>query len=106
MSQPGKTKAWYVIEGDSGKLIAAFVDAKGGCSYRLYSLNDGRFIRKSRADGSFRTAFAALMRDGIEFTPPFQPDLVSTETQGLPNEIVEAAKRVVRPDPVLVEEGS
>lgn len=93
VSLPGKTKAWYVIEGDSGKLIAAFVDAKGACSYRLYSLNNGRFIRKSRADGSFRAVYAGLVRDGIEFTPPFQPDLVSTETQGLPAEIVESANK-------------
>lgn len=95
VSQPGRTKAWYVIEGDGGKLIAAFVDAKGACSCRLYSF-DRRFIRRSGNRGSFRTAFAALMRGGIAFTPPYQPDLVLTETQGLPADIVEAAMMAVR----------
>lgn len=95
-SKPGNTKAWYVVEGDAGALVAAFVDAKSACSSRLYSLENGRFIRKSRADGSFRSVFAALIRAGLEFTPPFQPDLVSTETRGLPHEIVEAAKNAVR----------
>jgi hypothetical protein len=95
-SSPSKTNGWYVIDGDSGKLISAFVDAKGACSCRLYRFDDGRYIRKSRADGSFHNAFAALMRDGLEFTPPFQPDLVATETQGLPREIVDAAKNAVR----------
>ena len=89
---PGKTKAWYVIRGDAGRLIAAFVDAKRACSYRLYAFDSGRLIRKSRADGSFRSVFASLMSAGVEFTPPYQPDLVATETQGLPAEIVEAAK--------------
>ena len=89
---PGKTKAWYVIAGDSGRLIAAFVDAKDACSCRLYALDTGRFIRKSRADGSFRVVFAAPMRDGLAFSPPYQPDLVLTETQGLPAEIVSVAK--------------
>jgi len=87
-----KTKAWYVIEGDSGRLIAAFVDAKGSCSCRLYALDTGRFVRKSRADGSFGAVFAALMREGFEFSPPYQPDLVATEKQRLPGEIVRAAK--------------
>jgi hypothetical protein len=91
---PGKTKAWYVIRGDAGRLIAAFVDAKGACSYRLYAFDTGRFIRKSRADGSFRSVFTSLMRAGVEFSPPYQPDLVATETHGLPAEIVEAAKMV------------
>jgi hypothetical protein len=53
-------------------------------------------FRKSRNDGSFRTVYAGLIRGGIEFTPPFQPDLVSTETQGLPAEIVQAASLAVR----------
>ena len=67
-----KTKAWYVIEGDSGRRIAAFVDAKGSCSCRLYALDTGRFVRKSRADGSFGAVFAALMREGFEFRPPYR----------------------------------
>jgi hypothetical protein len=57
----GKTKAWSVLEGDSGGLIAAFVDAKGACSCRFCRFENGGFIRKSRADGPFRTAFAALI---------------------------------------------
>ena len=95
-SSPGKGKAWYVVEGDAGKLIAAFVDAKGACSSRLYSLENGGFIRKSRSDGSFRVAFAPLMRNGIQFTPPFQPDLMLTEKEGLPREIVEQGRRDAR----------
>jgi hypothetical protein len=95
-SKPGKAKAWYVVEGDAGKLIAAFVDAKGACSCRLYAWDSGRFIRKSGDKGSFRIVFAALMRTGIEFIPPFQPDLMLTEKQGLPREIVEAAQNALR----------
>jgi len=36
------------------------------------------------------------MRHGVELRPPFQPDLVATETQGLPAEIVKAAKAAVK----------
>jgi hypothetical protein len=58
--------------------------------------DSGHFIRKSRAGDSFREAFAALMRGGLEFTPPFQPNLVAMETEGLPREIVDAANNGAR----------
>jgi hypothetical protein len=53
------------LEGDSGSLIAAFVDIKGACSWRFYRFESGSFIRKSRADGSFRTAFTRTHSQGL-----------------------------------------
>jgi len=81
------------------------VDAKGGCSCRLYASDAGRFLRKSgQQKASFRDVFADVIRDGVEFVPPYQPDLMVTETQGLPADIVQAASRAVnRSDEVVAE---
>ncbi len=68
VSAPGKRKAWYVLQGDSGRLIAAFVDAKGAYSCRLYrrqfrqEITRGRLIphRLRRADSRWFGIQAAL----------------------------------------------
>ena len=75
------------------ELIAGLADAKGSCSCRLYDASTGRFIRKlPNARGSFRTAFSHVIREGKEFRPSYQPDLVSTEKYGLPSELLIAEK--------------
>jgi hypothetical protein len=70
-------------------MIAAFVEAKGSCSCRQCdALTDG-FLRKlPNGYGSFRSAFAHVVRDGKEIRPPYQPDLVSTEKVGLAPELL------------------
>ncbi len=90
----GSHRAWYVLDHNGKEYIAAFVDAKGSCSCRMYDYESGHFVRHlpNQPHGSFRTVYANLIKAGVEFRPPFQPDLVSTEKTGLPEEIVKAAK--------------
>jgi hypothetical protein len=84
----GAGRAWFIIENEGRQMIAALVDAKGSCSCRLYDASTGRFLRKlPNAHGSFRSAFAHVLSGGKEFRPTNQPDLVSTEKDGLPPEI-------------------
>jgi hypothetical protein len=85
----GTGRAWFVTENNGRQIIAALVDAKGSCSCRLYDASTGRFTRKlPNARGSFRNAFAHVIREGKEFRPLYQPDLVSTEKLGLPQELL------------------
>jgi len=92
--QPSTGRGWFVITDNNGrKTIAAFVDAKGSSSCRLYDASTGRFLRKlPNGRGSFRSTFAHVIRDGKEFRPSHQPALVSTEKFGLPPEIVQDAQ--------------
>ena len=91
---PGRHRAWYALDQHGQRFIAAFVDAKGSCSCRMYDYETGRFVRRHpNGRGSFRRAFGALLATGTEFTPPFQPDLVSTERTGLPHELLDAARK-------------
>jgi hypothetical protein len=85
---------WCVLDQHGKRLIAAFVDAKGSCSCRIYDYDTGRFVRRHpNACGSFRKVFANIITAGKEFTPPFQPDLVSSEKAGLPQELLNMAQR-------------
>ena len=87
----GSGRAWFVTEKNGRQIIAALVDAKGSCSCQLYDASTGRFLRKlPNARGSFRDAFATVVKEGKEFHPAFQPDLVSTEKVGLSEEFLRA----------------
>jgi hypothetical protein len=89
----GSSRGWFLIERDGEGKIAALVNAKGACSCRFYDASAGHFRRKlPNARGTFRTAFSDVIREGKEFRPPHQPDLVSTEKQGLPLEVLHAAQ--------------
>ena len=91
---PGRHRAWCVLDQHGKRLIAAFVDAKGSCSCRIYDYDTGRFVRRHpNARGSFRKVFASIITAGKEFAPPFQPDLVSSEKAGLPQELLNMAQR-------------
>jgi hypothetical protein len=62
----------------------------------MYQHEKGRFVRHlPNEHGSFRTAYASLISSGVEFTPPFQPDLVLTEKTGVPEEVMTAAKAAI-----------
>ena len=92
----GNHRGWYVLDQNSKEYIVAFVDAKGSCSCRKYHFENGRFLQHlPNQRGFFRKVYARLIEAGIEFRPPFQPDLVSTEKTGLPKEIVNAARAAV-----------
>jgi len=89
----GHNRSWYLLNQNGKRCIAAFVDAKGSCSCRMYDFERGHFLRHlPNEHGSFRTVYASLIAAGTEFRPPAQPDLVQTEKVGLPEEIVKAAK--------------
>lgn len=86
-------RGWYVIESSGRQMIAALVDAKGSCSCRLFDATTGHFLRKlPNQRGSFRVAFAHVIKEGREFRPASQPDLVGTEELGLPAELLDAAR--------------
>jgi hypothetical protein len=90
----GRNRAWCVVNEGERPNILAFVDAKGSCSCRVFDYDTGRFVRRyANQRGSFRNAFASLLANGAEFLPPSQPDLVSTEKTGLPQGVLQAAKR-------------
>lgn len=87
------SRGWFLTENNGRKIIAAVVNAKGSCSCRLYDASTGRFLRKfPNARGTFRSAFAHVIREGKEFRLPYQPDLVSTEKFGLPPEVLHEAQ--------------
>jgi hypothetical protein len=49
---------------------------KDHASCQLYAYHSGHFIRKSDGRGSFQKVFAALLRGGTEFRPPYRrPDV-------------------------------
>lgn len=63
-------RGWYVIESSGRQMIAALVDAKGSCSCRLFDVSTGHFLRKlPNQRGSFRVAFAHVIKEGREFRP-------------------------------------
>lgn len=92
---PSKNKEWYVDADSDPPLIYAFVNAKGSCSCRKYSLASGSFIRRHRAKSRFQDVFASLIEGLKVFAPDYQPDLVSTEKTGLPKEILAKANEEV-----------
>jgi hypothetical protein len=93
----GRNRAWYVVSDGGRRDILAFVDAKGSCSCRMFDYDTGRFVRRyANQRGSFRNAFASLFANGAQFSPPSQPDLVSAENTGLPQSVLQAAKRTDR----------
>ena len=86
-------RGWFLTESNGRQMIAAFVDAKGSCSCRLYDATTGHFLRKlPNARGTFRNAFAHVMAEGKEFRPVSPPDWVSTEKLGLPAEVLRIAQ--------------
>jgi hypothetical protein len=92
----GHNRSWYVLNQNGKECIAAFVDAKGSCSCRMYDFERGHFLRHlPNQHGSFRTVYASIIAAGTEFRPSSQPDLVQTEKVGLPEEIVKAAKAAI-----------
>ena len=87
-------KAWFVLERNGSKEIGAFVNAKGSCSYRQYSL-EGHFLHIHRQRGAFAEVFAHVLSDARRFYPPYQPDLQESESTGLPSDVVASAAAIV-----------
>jgi hypothetical protein len=73
-------------------MIDAFVDQHGSCSWREYDLRTGGFRTKRYDRGSFGEAFAGVLVLARPFAPPLQPNLTDTESGGLPEAIVRAAR--------------
>lgn len=85
-----ENKAWFVLERNGNREIGAFVNAKGSCSYRRYSL-EGHFLQIHRQRGAFAEVFAHVLAGAKRFYPPSQPDLQESESTGLPTDVVAAA---------------
>lgn len=94
-------KAWYVTMRSGNFEIGAFVNAKGSCSYRTFSMS-GRFISIRRARGEFASVFQNVIANARRFFPGHQPALVDAEKAGLPRELVDAADAVVKSWPPSV----
>ncbi len=97
-SATSENKAWFVLERNGNREIGAFVNAKGSCSYRQYSL-EGRFLHVQRQRGAFAEVFARVLSDAKRFYPPYQPDLQKSESTGLPNDVVASACAILGADP-------
>jgi hypothetical protein len=91
-----ENKAWFVLERNGCREIGAFVNAKGSCSYRQYSL-EGHFLHIHRQRGAFTEVFAHVLSDAKRFYPPYQPDLQQSESTGLPSDVVASAAAVADP---------
>jgi hypothetical protein len=75
--------------------IAAFVNAKGACSYRRFNLS-GRFIAIQSSRGDFAIVFEKVIAGSRRYFPAYQPALVDAEKAGLPRDLVDAADAVVK----------
>jgi hypothetical protein len=89
-----ENKAWFVLERNGIMEIGAFVNAKGSCSYRQYSL-DGHFLHIHHQRGAFAEVFARALSHAKRFYPPYQPDLQESESTGLPSDVVASAAAIV-----------
>lgn len=93
---PSQDKAWYVTR-QTGRLeIAAFVNAKGSCSYRRFRTS-GEFINVQRSKGEFANVFSTVVTHGVQFFPSRHPALEDAERNGLPTEVLDAVRAVLGP---------
>jgi uncharacterized membrane protein len=92
---PSQNKAWYVTRQSGGPEVAAFVNAKGSCSYRRFKPS-GEFINVQRSRGEFAIVFSTVVAHGVRFFPSRQPALEDAESGGLPSEVLDAASAVLR----------
>lgn len=90
-----ENKAWYVTRHTGGSEISALVNAKGSCSYRRFRTS-GEFINVQRTKGEFANAFSTVVAHGVRFFPNRHPALEDAERNGLPTEVLEAARTAVR----------
>jgi hypothetical protein len=84
-------KAWYVTRQTGRPEIAAFVNAKGSCSYRRFKTS-GEFINVKRSRGEFVDVFSTVVAHGVRFFPNRHPALEDAERNGLPADILDAAR--------------
>ena len=90
-----RAKAWYVTHQTGGLEIAAFVNAKGACSYRRFKTS-GEFINRQRSKGEFSNVFSTVIARGVRFFPNAHPVLEHAERNGLPAEVLDAANEVLK----------
>ena len=88
-------KAWYVTRPTGRPEIAAFVNAKGSCSYRRFKTS-GEFINVQRSRGEFANVFSTVVAHGVRFFPNRHPALEDAERNGLPTEVLDAASTALR----------
>jgi hypothetical protein len=94
VSAPSQGKAWYVTRQTGTPEIAAFVNAKGSCSYRRFKTS-GEFIDVRRSKGDFVHVFSAVVAHGVRFFPNLHPALEGAEKNGLPTEVLAAANKIL-----------
>ena len=75
--------------------IAAFVNAKGSCSYRRFKTS-GEFISVQRSRGEFANVFSTVVAHGVRFFPNWHPALEDAERNGLPTEVLDTASTALR----------
>ncbi|MGH9677890.1 MAG: hypothetical protein ACRD36_12370, partial [Candidatus Acidiferrum sp.] len=85
----------YVTRHNGKREIAAFVNAKGSCSYRRFR-HSGEFISVQRSKGEFAKVFSTVIISAVPFSPSNHPALVHVEKNGLPTEVVAIASTVLR----------
>jgi hypothetical protein len=86
-------KAWYhwIDESQSGFFLA-FVNAKGSCSMRAFSQDDGRFLDKQYRSGDFQENFGSYIAEGSPLSLRRQPNLDRDCADCLPSQILQELK--------------
>jgi hypothetical protein len=69
-------KGWYYLGAESGSgYFAAFVNARGSCSMRLFDARDGAFRKKTYKAGDFQESFSHELTGALRLHVGRQPNL-------------------------------
>jgi hypothetical protein len=92
--RPAKVeKAWYYLDGGDGRgYFAAFVDARGSCSLRLFDIQDGAFRKKTYKAGNFQESFSHELTSTVRLHLSRQPNLERDCRDGLPAPVLAELK--------------
>ena len=78
-------KGWYYLDaGNGGGCFAAFVNARGSCSMRLFDARDGAFRKKTYKAGNFQESFSHELTSAVRLHVSRQPNLERDCREGLP----------------------
>ncbi|MGH9793666.1 MAG: endonuclease NucS domain-containing protein [Candidatus Acidiferrales bacterium] len=90
-------RAWYYHPAvDSQPAFLAFVNAKGSCSIRVFSAQDGAYLGKKYLPGDFQQAFGDFIKGAQPLSISRQPNLERECKVSLPSPVFGELKRQVR----------
>jgi Endonuclease NucS len=82
-------KGWYYLDAGNGRgYFAAFVNARGSCSMRLFDTQDGAFRKKTYKTGNFQESFSHELASTVRLHLSRQPNLERDCRVGLPETVL------------------